>query len=94
MEVGLDEVVERERHEEEDTQEQVRMSMTMDGTKTHRRDLSHKCDVCASNDGARRAKNCALYTSVCFVVQLVTVRSRLLKLCVKMYAVFRSHCVS
>ena len=44
VEVGLDEEVERKRHEEEDTQEQVRMSMTMDGTKTHRRDLS-QCDV-------------------------------------------------
>ena len=34
--------------------------------------LSHKCDVrhCASIDGARRAQNCALYTSVCFVVSV------------------------
>ena len=34
--------------------------------------LSHKCDVrhCASTDGARRAQNCALYTSVCFVVSV------------------------
>ena len=32
--------------------------------------LSHKCDVRhgASTDSARRAQNCALYTSVCFVV--------------------------
>ena len=88
MEVGLEEEVERERHEEEDTQEQVRMSMTMDGTKTHRRDLSHKCD---------NVRMSAMHLkTVCIVVfmQLVTVRSRLLKLCVKMYAVFRSHCVS
>ena len=26
------------------------------------------CEHCASTDGARRAQNCALYTSVCFVV--------------------------
>ena len=34
--------------------------------------LSHKCDVrhCASTDGARRAQNCALYRSVCFVVSV------------------------
>ena len=34
--------------------------------------LSHKCDVrhCASTDGAPRAQNCALYTSVCFVVSV------------------------
>ena len=38
VEVGLEEEVER--RVEENTQEQVRMSMTMDGTKTHRRDLS------------------------------------------------------
>ena len=42
MEVGLEEEVER--RVEENTQEQVRMSMTMDGTKTHRRDSSHECD--------------------------------------------------
>ena len=53
-------------------------------------------NTCASTDGARRAQNCAVFASVCIVVfmQLVTVCSRLLKLCVKMYAVFRSHCVS
>ena len=28
------------------------------------------CDHCASTDGARRAQNCALYTSVCFVVSV------------------------
>ena len=50
-------------------------------------------NTCASTDGARRAQNCAVFASVCIVVfmQLVTVRSRLLKLCVKIYAVFRSH---
>ena len=58
--------------------------------------LSHKCDVCrhcASTDGARRAQNCALYTSVCFVVSvpLFAMCSRLLMLCVRMYAVCRSH---
>ena len=58
--------------------------------------LSHKCDVCehcASTDGARRAQNCALYTSVCFVVSvpLFAMCSRLFMLCVKMYAVCRSH---
>ena len=40
--------------------------------------LSHKCDVshtCASTDGARRAQNCALYTSVCFVVSRAIVRN-------------------
>ena len=38
------------------------------------------------------AQNYAVFTSVCLVmsVQLVTVRSGLLKLCVKIYAVFRS----
>ena len=28
------------------------------------------CEHCASTDGARRAQNCALYTSVCFVVSV------------------------
>ena len=53
-------------------------------------------NTCASTDGARRAQNCAVFASVCIVVfmQLVTVRSGLLKLCVKIYAVFRSLCVS
>ena len=53
-------------------------------------------NICASQDGARRAQNCAVFASVCIVVfmQLVTVRSMLLKLCVKIYAVFRSLCVS
>ena len=27
-------------------------------------------NTCASIDGARRAQNCALYTSVCFVVSV------------------------
>ena len=50
-------------------------------------------NTCASKDGARRAQNCAVFTSVCIVVfmQLVTVRSGLSMLCVKIYAVFRSH---
>ena len=63
---------------------------------THRARLEPqvRCmNICASTDGARRAQNCALYTSVCFVVfmQLFAMCSRLLKLCVKMYAVCRSH---
>ena len=41
VEEGLEDEVER-RGGENNTQEQVRMSMTMDGTKTHRRDLSHE----------------------------------------------------
>ena len=50
-------------------------------------------NTCASTDGARRAQNCALYTSVCFVVSvpLFAMCSRLFKLCVRMYAVCRSH---
>ena len=49
-------------------------------------------NTCASTDGARRAQNCALYTSVCFVVSvpLFAMCSRLFMLCVKMYAVCRS----
>ena len=41
---------------------------------------SAMCDHCASTDGARRAQNCALYTSVCFVVSvpLFAMCSRLL----------------
>ena len=31
---------------------------------------SAMCEHCASTDGARRAQNCALYTSVCFVVSV------------------------
>ena len=43
----------------------------------------HECN--ASKDGAQRAQNYAVFTSVCIVVfmQLFTMRSRLLKLCVK-----------
>ena len=50
------------------------------------------CEHCASTDGARRAQNCALYTSVCFVVSvpLFAMCSRLFMLCVRMYAVCRS----
>ena len=50
------------------------------------------CEHCASTDGARRAQNCALYTSVCFVVfvSLFAMCSSMFKLCVKMYAVCRS----
>ena len=50
-------------------------------------------NTCASTDGARRAQNCALYTSVCFVlsVPLFAMCSRLFMLCVRMYAVCRSH---
>ena len=29
-----------------------------------------RCEHCASTGGARRAQNCALYTSVCFVVSV------------------------
>ena len=48
--------------------------------------------LCASTDGARRAQNCALYTSVCFLVSvpLFAMCSRLFMLCVRMYAVYRS----
>ena len=54
----------------------------------------HECS--ASKDGAQRAQNYAVFTSVCIVVfmQLVAMCSRLLKLCVKMHAVFRNLCVS
>ena len=50
-------------------------------------------NTCTSTDGARRAQNCALYTSVCFVVsvQLFAMCSRLFVLCVRTYAVCRSH---
>ena len=89
-----------ERRGEENTQEQVRMTMTMDGNEgTQTRfephvTMSHECN--ASTDGAQRAQNYAVFTSVCIVVfmQLVAMCSRLLKLCVKMYVVFRNHCVS
>ena len=48
VEEGLEDEVERHK-EEENTQEQVRMPMTMDGVKTHRRDLSRNgYDVCMS----------------------------------------------
>ena len=49
-------------------------------------------NTCASTDGARRAQNCALYTSVCSVVSvpLFAMCSRLFMLCVRMYAVCRS----
>ena len=49
-------------------------------------------NTCASTDGARRAQNCAVFTSVCFVVsvQLFAMCSRLFMLCVRMYAVCRS----
>ena len=52
-----------------------------------------RCEHCASTDGARRAQNCALYTSVCFVVfvPLFAMCSSMFMLCVKMYAVCRSH---
>ena len=54
---------------------------------------SAMCEHCASTDGARRAQNCALYTSVCFVVSvpLFAMCSSMFMLCVKMYAVCRSH---
>ena len=99
MEEGLEEEVER--LDEENTQEQVRMPMTMDGnedTKTrlepHVTVRTHECN--ASKDGAQRAQNCVVFTSVCTVMfmQLVTVRSGLSKMCVKIYAVFRGLCVS
>ena len=100
VEEGLENKVER--HEEEhNTQEQVRMPMTMDGNEDTQTRLephvtyeTHMCD--ASTDGAQRAQNYAVFTSVCIVVfmQLITVRSRLFRLCVKIYAVFRSLCVS
>ena len=88
VEEGLEDEVERHK-EEENTQEQVRMPMTMDGSEDTQTRL-------ASKDGAQRTQNYALFASVCIVVfmQLVAMCSRLLKLCVKMYAVFRSLCVS
>ena len=51
------------------------------------------CEHCASTDGARRAQNCALYTSVCFVVfvPLFAMYSSMFMLRVRMYAVCRSH---
>ena len=54
--------------------------------------LSHKCDVCehcASTGGARRAQNCALLASVCFVVfvSLIAMCSSMFMSCVKVYAV-------
>ena len=63
-------------------------------TQTRFEPIGHM-NTCASADGARRAQNCAVFASVCIVVfmQLVTMRSRLFMLCVKMYAVFRSLCV-
>ena len=100
MEEGLEDEVERH-EEEENTQEQVRMPMTMDGNEDTQTRLephvTYEHMMCnASTDGARRAQNCAMFASVCIVVfmQLFTMCSRLLKLCVKMYAVFRSLCVS
>ena len=62
---------------------------------THRARLEPqvRCvNTCTTTDGARRAQNCALYTSVCFVVSvpLFAMCSRLFMLCVRMYAVCRS----
>ena len=66
----------------------------------HGRDLS-QCDGVnklddSSTHGAHRAQWCAVITSVCIVMftQLVTVVSGLSRLCVKIYAVFRSLFVS
>ena len=52
-----------------------------------------RCEHCASTGGARRAQNCALYTSVCFVVSvpLFAMCSSMFMLCVRMYAICRSH---
>ena len=45
------------------------------------------CDHCVSTDGARRAQNCALYTSVCFVVSVP-----LFAMCSKLFmSMCRSH---
>ena len=50
-------------------------------------------NTCASTDGARRAQNCAMFASVCIVVfmPLFAMCSSMFKLCVRMYAVCRSH---
>ena len=50
-------------------------------------------NTCASTDGARRAQNCAMFASVCVVVfmPLFAMCSSMFKLCVRMYAVWRSH---
>ena len=98
MEEGLEDEVERH-EEQENTQEQVRMPMTMDGNEDTQTSLEPQVTMHEFNafkDGAQRAQNYAVFTSVCTVVfmQLVAMCSRLLKLCVKMYAVFRSLCVS
>ena len=55
---------------------------------------THECN--ASKDGAQRAQNCVVFTSVCIVMftQLVTVRSGLFRLCMKIYTMFRSLLVS
>ena len=63
---------------------------------THRARLEPqvRCmNTCASTDGARRAQNCAMFASVCIVVfmPLFAMCSSMFKLCVRMYAVCRSH---
>ena len=105
--------VELEEELEEEAERRVRRDHSRDKTQVRMHGwhgMTHKarpwaksamCEHCASTDGARRAQNCALYTSVCFVVSvplfaivvsvpLFAMCSRLFMLCVRMYAVCRS----
>ena len=94
MEEGFEEEVER--RDEERTLKQPNTSahawMTWNDTQASLEPQVRRMNTCASTDGAQRAQNYAVFTSVFIVVfmQLLTMCSRLLKLCVKMYAVFRS----
>ena len=98
MEEGLEDEVERQEGERS-RKNQVRMH-GWDEVKNDSDEALSQCDVrtneCnASKDGAQRAQNYAVFTSVCIVMfmQLVTVRSGLFRLCMKIYAVFRSLCI-
>ena len=87
--------------EEDNAQTPVRMTMTMDEMeKTRTKHLSHCDSVNRSDDtstnGAQCAQCCAVISSVCVMLltQLVTLRSALLRLCMKLYTMFRSLFVS
>ena len=72
LEEEQDEEVERRvRRDHSSNQTQVRMHGWHGMThKARPWATSAMCEHCASTDGARRAQNCALYTSVCFVVSV------------------------
>ena len=97
VEERLEEEVERHK-EEDNTQEQVRMPMTMDGNEDTQTRLEPHVTyehICAMHlqtvRGVLRSAQCSRQVCIVVFMQLFAVCSRLLKLCVKMYALFRSH---